>query len=226
MADPELRLVFRELGREGFLDDAFFDRIYPEWAASLSRIHWTPIPVIRRATELLVAGRPEARVLDVGSGAGKFCLAGSILCSARFTGIEHRPRLHELSRRLVAHYRIPRVRFVLGELCELDWRDFDAVYLYNPFQEYKTPHQRIDSEIELRRGDFDRYVSAVQERLRQMPAGARVVTYHGFGGAMPRGYRRLAGEFCFRGPLECWEKRDGEEPRGWVRRLRTFGREE
>ena len=40
-------------------------------------MHWTPVHVARRAAQFLVTG-PETRVLDVGSGPGKFCLVGAL----------------------------------------------------------------------------------------------------------------------------------------------------
>ncbi|MBI3542695.1 MAG: hypothetical protein HY075_05405 [Deltaproteobacteria bacterium] len=58
----------------------------------------------RRAAELLTDGR-AARVLDVGSGAGKFCLVGALSSKGRFVGIERQRRLVDLSRELAARLR-------------------------------------------------------------------------------------------------------------------------
>lgn len=205
--DTELQWVFRRLRSGATADDAYFDRIYPDWVQDRSRIHWTPLPVVRRAVGLLSSDRPDLRILDVGSGAGKFCLAGAMLSEARFFGIEQRPHFVRLCHQLVHHYRIPRVSFLYGNMEDLDWSRFDAAYLYNPFQEFKTPYQRIDSSIEVARPFFERYVQAVETKLAQVPPGFGVVTYHGFGGRMPAGFRLVLGEFCFRGPLEYWIKK-------------------
>jgi SAM-dependent methyltransferase len=197
--------AFRRLRKGEPLEDEAFDRIYPEWARQLSRLHWTPLEVVRRAVALLTAGRPEARLLDVGSGAGKFCLAGALIAGrARFTGIERRPHLARLSARLASCYRVPRVAFVEGDLEELDWGDFNGIYLYNPFEEHRSPFQRIDDTIEVGRGQFERFVRAVERKLELMPTGTRLVTYHGFGGRVPPSYSRFALELLPRGPLECW----------------------
>lgn len=204
--DPELRLIFRRLQNQAWVDDTYFDRIYPETLQNKSRLHWTPIPVVTRAVELLTENRPSARILDLGSGVGKFCLAGAMLSRARFHGIEQRAHFVDLSRRLITHYQIPRVTFFHGNLYDVDWSRYDGVYLFNPFQENKTPYQRIDSSIELGLNHFDRYVQFTHRELSRMPAGFRVVTYHGFGGRIPDSYRLLVREFCHRGPLECWEK--------------------
>lgn len=206
--DSALRFIFRRLkGDPESMDDAFFDRIFPDWARQLSRVHWTPLPVARRAVQLLSEQDPEARILDVGSGAGKFCLIGvTVTKDARFFGIEQRPHLLMLSHRLAEHYRIPRLTLAEGNLTGHDWTGYTGIYLFNPFQEHRTPYQRIDSTIELTHRQFDRYVQAVRDRLLDLRSGARVVTYHGFGGDIPLGFRRISSEYCFRGPLECWER--------------------
>lgn len=207
-SDPRMRLVLSEIRHDGVNDDEYFDRILPDWARGLSRLHWTPVQVARTAAQLLTEGRKDAFILDVGSGAGKFCLVGASVTDARFFGIEHRPHLHALSETLARRYRASRASFMLGEMRHVEWAAFDGVYLYNPFQEYRTPQQRIDSTLELRRTDYERYIKVVQEKLAGMEDGTRVVTYHGFGGVMPEGYRRALSEHCYRGPLECWVKED------------------
>src|SRR4051812_11881562 len=53
------------------MSDAAFDQVLPAWAQLVSKVHWTPLAVARRAAELLVRD-PESRILDVGSGVGKF----------------------------------------------------------------------------------------------------------------------------------------------------------
>jgi len=187
------------------LSDAAFDEIYPDAIRRLSRVHWTPIEVIRRAIRLLIV-HENAKVLDVGSGVGKFCLAGALISSGRFFGIEQRKHYVELAHLLASRYKIPRTTFTHGNFKSMDWSEFDAVYLFNPFQENKTPEQRLDDTVPLSREVFHEYVGAVYEKLETLPKGARVVTYHGFGGAFPMTFEREVSEWCCRGPLELWIK--------------------
>src|SRR5260221_5059579 len=59
-----------------FSSDIQFNSLYPPTIQRLARRHWTPLNVILQAVEFLV---PEdgVRVLDIGSGVGKFCLGGA-----------------------------------------------------------------------------------------------------------------------------------------------------
>jgi len=187
------------------LSDAAFDEIYPDAIRRLSRVHWTPIEVIRRAIRLLVT-HENSKVLDVGSGVGKFCLAGALISSGRFFGIEQRQHYVELANSLASRYKIPRTTFTHGNFKNVDWAQFDAVYLFNPFQENKTPEQRLDDTVPLSRELFREYVAAVHGKLETLLKGARVVTYHGFGGTFPVTFEREVSEWCYRGPLELWIK--------------------
>ena len=76
-----------------FASDAAFDKLYPVAIRHLSEIHWTPINVARAAAEFLVNGNPNARIVDVGAGAGKFCMVGSYYTGGHFTGIEQKQNL-------------------------------------------------------------------------------------------------------------------------------------
>jgi hypothetical protein len=93
-----------------------------------------------------------------------------------------------------------------GNFKELDWSGYDSVYLFNPFQENKTPEQRLDNTVPLSRDIFRDYVTAAYGKLETLKKGARVVTYHGFGGAFPETFERHLSEWCYRGPLELWKK--------------------
>ncbi len=55
-----------------FRKDVTFDDLYPEDIQNLSPMHWTPVDIARRASNFLAI--PNARVLDIGSGVGKFCI--------------------------------------------------------------------------------------------------------------------------------------------------------
>jgi SAM-dependent methyltransferase len=205
--DPEIARAFELIRRGQPIDDRWFDSIFPEWAARLSKRHWTPVRVAMRAAELLASGG-ATHVLDVGSGVGKFCIVASLASlKLRFTGVEQRPRFVEVAQRLVRLYDLPRLTFVTGNMTDLDWSPFDAFYFFNPFQEQLGPAcEAIDDTIARDQSLHSLYVRATRSRLRLAPPGTRVVTYHGFGGSGLEGFERRLREPCASGFLELFVK--------------------
>src|SRR5258708_18652778 len=76
--------------------DLEFDSIYDERTREFSPLHWTPLLVAARAARLLTQAG-ATRILDVGSGAGKFCIVGALSTDARFVGIERREHLVQIA---------------------------------------------------------------------------------------------------------------------------------
>lgn len=189
--DRYLRLALRSRS----LADREFDCVYPADVQAASRRFWTPLAVAWRVVSGL--GQLGAtRVLDVGSGSGKFCVAAAAQAPGiAFVGIEHRPRLVETARDVSSRMQTSNARFFVGDatLARLDY--FDALYLFNPFEENTFDNvEQIDGTVEL---TFDRYRSDVQRvcvALASARIGTIVVTYHGFGGRLPRGYKLLSAE--------------------------------
>lgn len=203
---PELRKWVERVRKGAPVSDSAFDQLFPVQIQSLSPVHWTPIEVTRRVMDYLVDGRIGCRVLDVGCGVGKFCLVGALISGGQFFGIEQRKHFCELARTIAERYGIHRVNFLTGNLRDLDWSPFDSIYLFNPFQENKTPRERLDDTVPLSQELYRTYISATINKLALMPRGTRVATYHGFGGAFPASYAREHAEWCHRGPLEFWIK--------------------
>lgn len=188
------------------LSDWEFDRLlFDEKIRSLSEVHWTPIKVARRAAELL-SSRGNCRILDVGSGAGKFCFLGALSTQCVFVGIERRKPLVDCSQSLVKRWGLPRTSFVHGDAADLNWRDFDGIYLYNPFFENVVDTIRLEPLFKLSQETFQSYIRMTQDKLHDMRPGTRVATFFGFGGKLPSSYR-LEREERFRGgPLQLWVK--------------------
>lgn len=202
----ELRETVQELRLQRQVSDARFDSIYPKQIQRLSSTHWTPVRVARRAAELLAKDR-QARILDVGSGAGKFCLVASLTTDATVVGIEQRGYLVDLCRSLSDYYKIENARFVQGNMKDVNWFSFDGFYLYNPFIENLYDDSiKIDTDLEQSRLLYERYVRIVQSYLHMAPKGTRVATYHGFGGDMPPDYVCKLREPFDSDQLEFWEK--------------------
>lgn len=201
-----LRALAEDLRSGRKVTDVRFDRVFPLAIRKLSDIHWTPVEVALRAAEWL-ATDSSTRVLDVGSGCGKFCLVAALTRPGRFTGIEKREEFVEASRNASREIGARRASFLLGDMNDLDWSRFDAFYLFNPFYELKEKSVRIDRKASLSLWRYRRHVEAVKSKLREARTDTRVVTFHGFGGYFPPGYQRLRREPCGENNLELWVKR-------------------
>ena len=182
-------------------EDAAFDDQLPLSLQLKSGTYFTPVAVARSVASFL-APTPGMTVLDVGSGAGKFCItAARAVPDAQFVGVEWRPHLVRLATRLAEG--VPNVRFIHANALELDWSEYDAFYLYNPFAEHLFEGVFVlDRTIALDPLDFTLYVAAVRQRLAQARLGTRVATYHGFGAPPPVGYELEGTNDC----VELWVK--------------------
>ena len=90
--------------------DFRFDQVFPIEMRRLSETHWTPVEVAIRAAELLVE-HDKTRILDVGSGCGKFCLVAALSCLGQFIGVEQRPHLVDIARNTGKELRDFECRF-------------------------------------------------------------------------------------------------------------------
>src|SRR5262249_782800 len=93
------------------LDDDRFDLVYPPEIRDVSFRHWTPVIIARQAAAFLV-GKPGTRVLDIGCGPGKFCIAGALATPGKFTGVEQRKHLCDLARSLIQQANISNAEIV------------------------------------------------------------------------------------------------------------------
>ena len=141
-----------------------------------------------KAASLLCDGG-HRRILDVGSGCGKFCLVGALSSQGEFTGIEQRSNLSLVATENAEALKAKSANFIHGNAFDLDWSSFDAFYFFNPFYELKEWDRRIDQTLDGKTElDFVRYVREATHRLVKAKAGTRIVTYHGYGGAPPSGF--------------------------------------
>jgi len=195
--------------------DRAFDRFLPDSLRIISVQYWTPLVVAKRAAEWFDDLNVRT-VVDIGSGAGKFCVAAALAGHCRFTGLEQRPRLVDSARALARLFDVDdRVRFVEGALGTIATPVADAYYLYNPFGEYLfSPHDETNGER--RDARYARDVAAVQDLLRRARFGTCVLTYNGFGGHVPPSYRQIRVDNTLPNALHLWRKERGrrrDEPR-------------
>ncbi|MGZ6262108.1 MAG: methyltransferase domain-containing protein [Bdellovibrionota bacterium] len=190
-----------------FVSDAEFDRIYPAPFRSLSRTHWTPIRAAIIAAKY-ACNRPGARILDIGSGVGKFCIIGALTNKgAIFHGVEQRGTLVSAAKKVSRQHAVPGVSFFHKSAFDMDWSKYDAVYLYNPFWENIDKGARIDESVPLHEALLVRYVNITRDKLSALPSGARALFFNGYGGTVPQGYRLVHFDRIRGLDLTVWEKR-------------------
>jgi SAM-dependent methyltransferase len=190
------------------IEDEKFDGIYPPEVRKLSSLFWTPVAVAAEAARLLVTA-PATRVLDVGCGAGKFCLVAASLSDGRFTGIEQRAELIDAARQAAASLGVTDVEFLHANVVDVSFAEYDAFYIFNPFEENLHGH-KIDKAVPLSPKLFKRYTSYVSDQLGQQPLGTRVVTYMGYADDIPGCYECEA--TFFGDDLKLWIKRREYDP--------------
>jgi SAM-dependent methyltransferase len=195
------------LRRGAELADRQFDQFLRRDLAALSEVHWTPLAAAARAAEWINDLGLKA-VLDIGSGAGKFCVATALASNARFIGLERRPKLVSAARRLARLFRVEdRVRFLAGAFADTTAPVVDGYYLYNPFAENLFgPSDQIDAEVPLGPARFIRDIIATEDLLRRAPAGTYVITYNGFGGRVPPSYIEFRVDHKLPALLQMWRK--------------------
>ena len=180
---------------EWFIDDSYFNNLYPLQIQKLADLHWTPLKVAKSAAGFLV---PEdgAKVLDIGSGAGKFCLAASYYKpNGLFYGIEQRKNLLDCAIEAEYNLDLNNLSFMHGNFTQLDFTQFDHFYFYNSFYENIEGTEKIDYKIQHSLSLYKYYNSYLFNQLERMPVGTRVVTYHSCEDYMPPGYFIVETEF-------------------------------
>lgn len=204
--DLALRDLLDEIKQGHDVHDKNFDRFLQSDARAFSKIYWTPIAVARRAAELLV-DHPKTRVLDVGSGAGKFCLIGALTSKGHFTGIEKNKNLVTMAKTLAQRCGLSQVSFICDDALEADWRQWNAYYLFNPFA---AAFESSTKSIHAHAIAGDRHaemVNLAMDKLGQAPSGTKAATYWGMGGHLPPSWAHEYSEPFGSGSLDLWVKR-------------------
>lgn len=176
-------------GRDGwFVSETEFYKLYPSSVLSFSRNHWTPLTVARKAAEFLAVEK-GCRVLDIGSGIGKFCLvAAHNRPSALFTGIEQRADLAAFAEMARKRLRLNNVMFQVGNFTEIDFDQYDHFYFYNSFFENIATAEKIDNNVPYSIERYNKYTAYLYRQLEKRPSGTRVATYYAMDEQMPPGY--------------------------------------
>jgi SAM-dependent methyltransferase len=188
-----------------YLNDAAFDWLYPERIQQLSKRHWTPMEVAKKSANFL-ASAPGKKILDIGSGVGKFCLIGGHhFQDATFYGVEQRKELYHFAQAAKELTDSRNVEFINGNFTQIDFAEFDHFYFYNSFFENLAAGGHIDQKMEYSTSLYEYYSRYLFNALDSKPGGTRLVTYHSLEDEIPPSYQLVDATVDFL--LKMWVKR-------------------
>ena len=178
--------VVAALASKRKLADSHFDRFLPDDLRAASDLFWTPLDVVVRAAGWIDQLGIKT-VVDIGSGVGKFCIAGALATRAAFIGIEQRSRLVNEAQSLATFFGVQdRVSFTDGRFSQITTPTADCYYLFNPFWENMFHRADwLDQEIELGPDRYRQDLRAAKVLFRSLPIGSYVLTYNGIGTRLP-----------------------------------------
>jgi hypothetical protein len=180
-----------------------FSQLLPEYLQKASRLYFTPIHIAKTATQWLTEDGKK-RILDIGAGVGKFCIVGAKYSNSQFYGIEYRPSLAKLANELIVHYEIDNATVLHNDVVDVDFSNYDAFYLYNPFYENLISSKRLNSEVELSGPLYRHYLAYTERELSKTIPGTRLVTFHGNDFEIPDSFKKI--RETVDGSLKLWIK--------------------
>ncbi len=171
-----------------FNADEQFNELYPSSIQMLAQRHFTPLAIAKKAAGFLAAEN-NVRILDIGSGVGKFCLAAAhYKPKAFFYGIEQRKRLVTHAEAAREKLRLINVSFINGNFTQIDFRNYNHFYFYNAFYENITGTDKIDNSIDYSLELYNYYNHYLYHQLEQKPVGTRLATFHSLEDEIPKKY--------------------------------------
>lgn len=193
-----------EASNKFFKSDSAFNQLYPSHIQQLATQHWTPLSIAQKAARFLTM-EENTSVLDIGCGAGKFCLAAAhYYPNANYYGIEQRKWLLHWAEQAKKKLALSNVHFLEGNFTQVDFKQFDHFYFFNAFYENLSGTDKIDQSIDYSSELYYYYARYLFRKLQQKPAGTRLATYHSLEDEIPPEYHVVAVDIS--GLLKFWIK--------------------
>jgi len=186
-----------------FVSDDAFDKLYPIYIQQLSAAHWTPLNVALTAARFLAPDK-TARIIDIGAGAGKFCITGRYNTPGSFTGIEQRKNFVRTGNKVIRRLKLSDVSLIHGNFMHHDLSHYTGIYFYNSFHENIVFSDSLDDKIERSTELYLLYTAHLTEQLGKMPVGTRLATYWLSLNEIPGSYTLLQSHF--NNLLKLWVK--------------------
>jgi len=186
------------------VNDAEFDSIFPNQIQNLSYRHFTSFEVSKVVAQWLNEYE-KLNLLDLGCGVGKFCLAAASFTNHYIVGTDFREDYILIAQNLKDKYGLKNLDFVNRNILDVDFKKFNAFYLFNPFLEQIDDTARMDNKYDTSPLYYSIYENHVRARLQEMPVGTVVITYYVTPQQMPFNYVTLKTDFD--GFLKLWTKK-------------------
>ncbi|WP_184550663.1 methyltransferase domain-containing protein [Mucilaginibacter sp. FT3.2] len=169
-------LITEHINLSIFRTDTDFDWLYPERLQLISQKQWTPLAIARIAAGFLA--EPGSKVLDIGSGIGKFCLTGAFFNpEATFYGVEQRHELYHYAQIAKGYTQLENTCFIHANITQINFKEFDHFYFFNAFYENIDRENAIDDTIETSYSLYTYYTEYLLAALKEVKPGTRLVTY-------------------------------------------------
>ena len=185
------------------VSDEEFNLIYPEKIREIAYNQWTLLDVAKLAAKFL-AEKSGAKVLDIGSGVGKFCMVGASCTNGHFTGVEQRDYLVEMSNKISARYGLANAKYIHANIMDIPFAEYDSFYFFNAFYENIDRAAVIDNTVERGFNFYNMYTRYVSGQLAKKQIGTRLATYWSPLNEIPDSYELKFS--AFEEKLNCWEK--------------------
>lgn len=169
-----------------------FEKHLPIHYKELSDRHWSSESAIIAANEFL-CHKKNTRILDIGSGVGKFCILGALKYPhSTFIGVEKRNKLVEVSNQQKIRFNVSNCQFTNADIRTIDFSDYSGFYFFNSFLEYIDSSAKIDSDSYLSREEYIELNSYLFSELSKTKPGTRIVTFHCTNPIIPESFRLVA----------------------------------
>lgn len=186
--------VFSKLRKNVAVFDEEFDTIFPEDVREHSNRHFTSVFIAQQASAFLTEEGAK-NILDIGSGTGKFCLVASATTKSNFTGVEHRAYQVEIGNECARRYGLSNCNFIADTILNIDFKEYDAFYIFNPFLEAKDPTAQMDQAVKVGLNEYETFSNYVYQQFDSLKIGTRIASYWTSKTQFPPSYELVKSSF-------------------------------
>jgi hypothetical protein len=157
--------------------DELMDALLPDDLKAHADQHFAGCYAIKLAAAFL-SESAQPKILDIGSGSGKFCQLGALLQpQSHFTGVEYRASLVNLAIEISASLSLANVAFLHQNVIDVSFVDFNSFFMFNPFLEHRNSVARMKDFTDVPENETI-YFSHVYEQFAHCVPDTRIVTLY------------------------------------------------